>query len=97
MAGISKNQFETKVEVKVGKDEYLPEAGQLIQKAMDDDVQKGIPAEILVPQLSQMLTPDVATTLENALKAPPAQIIIKMGRPTFNYIRADGSSGSITQ
>jgi len=94
LAGISQNEFGTIVGVKVDRDEFLPEAGKLMQDTIDR-FNRGMSADILIPQLSPMLTADVVRTLENALKAQMANIGINMDQPVITLLKIDGSSSQI--
>ncbi|MBN1545076.1 MAG: pentapeptide repeat-containing protein [Syntrophaceae bacterium] len=95
VARITKNEFGTIVGVKVDRDEFLPDAGKLIKDAIDR-FNRGISADILIPQLSPMLAADVVHTLENTLRAQPVNIVINMDQPTITLIKADGSSSPIS-
>jgi len=95
LAGISQNEFGTIVGINVGKDEFLPEAGKRIRDSIDH-FNRGISADIFMPQLSQMLAADVVNTLENALKTQPANLVINLGQPIITLIKADGSSSLIS-
>lgn len=94
LAGISQNEFGTIVRIKVGEDEFLPEAVKLIRDSIDH-FNRGISADIFMPQLSQMLAADVATTLENALKTQPANLVINLDQPIITLIKTDGSSSQL--
>ena len=95
LAVISQNEFGTIVGIKVGRNEFLPKAGKLIEDTIDR-CDGGIPADILIPQLSQLLGADVANPLENALKAQPANLPIKLDQPIITLIKADGSSNQLS-
>ncbi len=94
LAGISQNEFGTILRVKVGRDDYLPEAGKLIQDAIDQ-FSRGISADMYMPQLSQLLAADVVSALENALKTQPANLVINLDQPIITLTKADGSSSPI--
>jgi hypothetical protein len=91
LAGITQDEFGTVVRVKVSKDEFLPEAGKLMQDTIDR-FNRLISADMLIAQLSPMLTADVVHTLENAFKAQPDNIVINLDQPVITLIKTDGSS-----
>jgi hypothetical protein len=90
-AGISKNAFSAIVGVTVGKDAFLPEATKRIQDAIDH-FNRGIPDDMFIPQLSQLLSADVVNALGNTLKAQPANLVINLDQPVITLVNADGSS-----
>jgi len=94
LAGISKNEFGIILRVNVYNDDYIPEAGKLLQDAIDN-FNSGISADMFMPQLSQMLAADVVNALGNALKAQPANVVIHLDQPIITLIKADGSSSEI--
>lgn len=97
MAGVNKNEFETRVGVKLNKDEYLGEVGRLIHDAMDQ-VAGGISFDTFVPYLKKMLPENFGEALESQ-QMQASSIVVNIIQPTLQLIKADGSTltGTITQ
>lgn len=90
MADVRKNEFETRIGVKVNKDEQLTEVGQLIHEVMGQAV-CAIPVNIFPS--------NIRDALEKLSQPHHSSIVVNMVQPTFQFIKADGStlSGSISQ
>jgi hypothetical protein len=90
MADVRKNEFETRIGVKIDKDEHLIEVGQLIHEAMDQAI-RAIPANIFPSNFPE--------ALEKLPHKHHSAIVVNMVQPTFQFIKADGStlSGTISQ
>lgn len=99
VANLSKNEFETKLGVKINKDEYLNEFGRLLWDALKQGA-NGIPFSTLAPQFAGMLPTNVADVLETAIekRSPPVYMTnINMENVTIQIVKADGSTGTISQ
>jgi hypothetical protein len=98
MADISKDEFETKVGVKISKDEYLNEVGKLIQDAVNQII-NGISFDMIAPYLTKMLPENFIDKLEKEKNMRPSSVVVNITKPTLQFIRADGSilSGIISQ
>ncbi len=98
MADIHKNEFETMVGIKISKDEYLIEVGRLIQDAIRQ-VAGGISPDILAPYLTKILPRNFVEALEEVQQTQKPSIVVNIMQPTFQFIKADGStlSGTISQ
>lgn len=94
LARIAQNEFGAIVGLTVCKDAFLPEAAKRIRDAIDH-FNRGISANIFMPQLSQMLAADTVKALEKALKAQPDNVVINLDQPIITLIKTDGSSSPL--
>ena len=90
MADVRKNEFETRIGVKINNNEHLIEVGQLIHEAMDQAI-CSIPADLFPSNIRE--------ALEKLPQQHHSSIVVNMVQPTFQFIKADGStlSGVISQ
>jgi hypothetical protein len=90
MSNIRKNEFETRVSVKVNKDDQLMEVGKLINEVIGHDI-CSIPVNIFPS--------NIRNALETLSQQQYSSIVVNMVKPTFQFINADGStfSSSISQ
>ena len=98
MADVHKNDFETRVGIKINKDEYFGIVGKLIQ----DDIAQAtseISPEMLTSHMAKILPNFFGESSNIPSRNPLSPIVVNMMQPTFQFIKADGSvfSGSISQ
>jgi hypothetical protein len=91
MADISNDEFETKVGVKISKDEYLKEVSKLIQDAVSQII-NGISFDMIVPYLTKMLPENFIDILEKEKNMRPSSVVVNITKPTLQFIKADGSN-----
>jgi len=98
MADIHKNEFETRVGIKINNDEDLGKVGQLIKDAMYQAAFE-ISSDMLTPLLTEILPKNVSDLSANPSENASSSIVVNIMQPTFQFIKADGStfSGSISQ
>jgi len=94
MADIHKNEFETRVGIKINNDEDLGKVGQLIKDAVYQAASE-ISSGMLTPLLTKILPKNVSDLSGN----PSSSVVVNIMQPTIQFIKADGSvlSGSISQ
>lgn len=98
MTDIHKNEFETRVGIKINKDEDLGTVGQIIQDIIAQ-VASEISSEILTSYMAKILPNNCGELSTNTSQNPLSPVVVNIMQPTFQFIKADGStlSGSISQ
>lgn len=98
MTDVKKNEFETRVGIKINNDDDLGFVGQLIQDVIAQ-VASGISSEILNSYMAKMLPNSYGDLSNNTSQNPLSPVVVNIMQPTFQFIKADGStlSGSISQ
>lgn len=98
MTDISKTEFETRVGLKVNKDEDLGYVGQLMQEVIAQAASEALP-EVLCSYMAKILPNNTGGLSNNMSQNPSAPILVNIMQPTFQFIKADGSifSGAIFQ
>jgi hypothetical protein len=98
MTDIHKNEFGTRVGIKINKDEDLGTVEQIIQDIIAQ-VASEISSEILTSYMAKILPNNCRELSNNTLQNPSSSVVVNIIHPTFQLIKADGStlSGSISQ
>jgi hypothetical protein len=98
MTDIRKNEFETRVGLKLNKDEDLSAVGQLMQEVIAQVASEVLP-EVVSSYMARALPNNIGELSKSILKNPSSPIVFNVMQPTFQFIKADGSvlSGAISQ
>ena len=98
MTDIHKNEFGTRVGIKINKDEDLGTVGQIIQNIIAQ-VASEISSEMLTSYMAKILPNNYGELSNNTSQNPSSPVVVNIIHPTFQLIKADGSmlSGSISQ
>jgi hypothetical protein len=98
MTDIHKNEFDTRVGIKINKDEDLGTVGQIIQDVIAQ-VAPEISSEALASYMAKILPNNCGELSNNTSQNALSPIVVNIMQPTFQFIKADGStlSGSISQ
>jgi uncharacterized protein YjbI with pentapeptide repeats len=92
MVEMSTKGFQTRISVETARDEFLEEAGGLIQKAFDETLKKGVSFNVLTQKINEILPPPYNIEIH---PVPPQQqtpsIHIQELNFFVNYMKADGS------
>jgi uncharacterized protein YjbI with pentapeptide repeats len=83
MAVVRKNEFETRIGVKINNDEQLIKVGQLLHEAMDQAI-------CSIP--TNLFPSNIRDALEKLPQQHHSSIVVNMVQPTFQFIKADGST-----
>lgn len=98
MTDIHKNEFGTRVGIKINKDDDLSTVGHIIQDIIAQ-VASEISSETLTSYMTKILPNNYGELSNNISQNPLSPIVVNIMQPTFQFIKADGStlSGSISQ